>query len=51
MILYVGDLVKYLADSRHSEIIAISNGHINSCGFHKPFTQRCKKKNINSFYS
>lgn len=48
MIIYVEDLPKYLADSKHSEIIAISNGYINSYEFHKSHTQRHKnrKKNI-----
>lgn len=44
MIIYVEDLAKYLADSKHSEIIAISNGYINSCDFHKAHTERHKKR-------
>lgn len=49
MIIYVEDLAKYLSDSKHSEIIAISNGYINSYEFHKPHTQRhTKRKKITS---
>lgn len=48
MITYVEDLAKYLSDREHSEIIAISNGCINSYGFHKPHTQRYKKRKINN---
>lgn len=53
MIIYVEDLAKYLADSKHSEIIAISNGYINSYEFHKPHTQRHtkRKKKKNNFFT
>lgn len=48
MIIYVEDLAKYLADSKHSKIIAIGKGYINSYGFRKPHTQRYKN-GINSY--